>query len=100
MVCGDVSRRDDQPKLVAQEIYPLGEVPRHFARHPEKAQGKTFIPAPVEGSCEACAQCPHMRLNTLEKLYLCLRDRTPEITVPEEIRARALRPIQRMLELS
>jgi quinolinate synthase len=41
-----------------------------------------------------------MRLNTLEKLYLCLRDLKPEVTVPEDIRLGALRPIERMLELS
>jgi quinolinate synthase len=41
-----------------------------------------------------------MRLNTLEKLYLCLRDLRPEVTVPEEIRVRARKPIERMLEIS
>jgi quinolinate synthase len=41
-----------------------------------------------------------MRLNSLEKVYLCMRDRTPEITLPEDVRQRALRPVQRMLELS
>jgi quinolinate synthase len=41
-----------------------------------------------------------MRLNSLEKLYLCMRDRAPEITLPEEVRVRALKPVQRMLELS
>src|SRR5579859_7838301 len=60
---------------------------------------KTFIPAPPEGNC-ACNECPHMRLNTLEKLYLCMKNRTPEITLDEELRLRALRPIQRMLEMS
>lgn len=65
----------------------------------KQAPGKVFIPAPVEGACEACSTCPHMRLNTLEKLYLCLRDRAPEVTVPEELRARALAPIERMLAL-
>lgn len=60
---------------------------------------KTFIPAPPESSC-ACNQCPHMRLNTLEKLWLCMKNRAPEITMEEELRLRALRPIQRMLELS
>jgi quinolinate synthase len=60
---------------------------------------KTFIPAPPEGKC-ACNECPHMRLNTLEKLYLCMKNRTPEITLDEELRLRALRPIQRMLEMS
>lgn len=64
------------------------------------APEKTFIPAPIEGSCEACSTCPHMKMNTLEKLYLCLRDRAPEVTVPEEIRIRALKPIERMLALS
>ncbi len=61
---------------------------------------KTLIQAPgMDESC-ACNRCPFMRLNTLEKLYLCLRDLEPEIEVPEEVRLGALRPIQRMLELS
>jgi quinolinate synthase len=63
------------------------------------AADKQFIPAPAINNC-ACNECPYMRLNTLEKLYLCMRDRTPEILVPEEIRVRALHPIQRMLEMS
>jgi quinolinate synthase len=60
---------------------------------------KAFIPAPPENGC-ACNECPHMRLNTLEKVYLCMRDRRPEITMPEDLRAKALAPLQRMLELS
>lgn len=60
---------------------------------------KIFISAPGEGGC-SCSECPHMRLNTLEKLYLCMRDRQPEITLDEDLRQRALRPIQRMLEMS
>lgn len=64
------------------------------------APEKTFIPAPPANSTCACNECPHMRLNTLEKLYLCMKNRTPEITMPKHIQARALRPIQRMLELS
>jgi quinolinate synthase len=63
------------------------------------APEKTFLPAPIEGACEACSTCPHMKRNTVEKLYLCLRDRAPEVTVPEEVRVRALRPIERMLAL-
>jgi quinolinate synthase len=58
-----------------------------------------LIPAPPSSGCN-CAICPYMRLNSLEKLYLCMRDRTPEITLPEEVRLRALKPVQRMLELS
>jgi quinolinate synthase len=60
---------------------------------------KTFIPAPPDNGC-ACNECPHMRLNTLEKLYLCMKHREPEIILDEGLRVRALRPIQRMLELS
>jgi quinolinate synthase len=66
----------------------------------QKAPEKTLIQAPgIDESC-ACNQCPYMRLNTLEKLYLCLRDLEPEVTVPEQTRVAALRPIERMLELS
>jgi quinolinate synthase len=60
---------------------------------------KQFIPAPPQGNCN-CNECPYMKLNTLEKLYLAMRDRTPEITLPEDIRAAALKPIQRMLAMS
>ncbi len=61
--------------------------------------GKTFIPAPPESGCN-CNQCPHMRLNTLEKLYLCLLHEQPEITMDETIRQQALQPIERMLDMS
>ncbi|HVP31293.1 MAG TPA: quinolinate synthase NadA [Myxococcota bacterium] len=61
---------------------------------------KRLLQAPgLDESC-ACNRCPYMRLNTLEKLYLCLRDLRPEVTLPEGLRLRALRPIERMLELS
>ena len=60
---------------------------------------KTFIPAPPNNSC-ACNDCPHMKLNTLEKLYLCMEYEIPEITMDEELRLAALRPIKRMLEIS
>lgn len=60
---------------------------------------KRFIPAPATNNCN-CNECPFMRLNTLEKLYLAMKYRQPEITIPEEIRFAAVRPIQRMLEMS
>ena len=60
--------------------------------------GKTFIPGPTD-HC-ACADCRYMKMNTLEKLRDCLRDLSPQIIIPEEIRARAEVPIRRMLELS
>ncbi len=60
---------------------------------------KTFIPAPPNNSC-ACNDCPHMKLNTLEKLYLCLKYEQPELNLPEELRIKALKPIRKMLEIS
>jgi quinolinate synthase len=60
---------------------------------------KTFIPAPPNNAC-ACNDCPHMKRNTLEKLYLCMEYETPEITMEEELRLRAKKPIDRMLEIS
>jgi quinolinate synthase len=60
---------------------------------------KVFIPAPPNNHC-ACNDCPHMKLNTLEKLYLCLEYETPELVMDESLRLRALKPIERMLYLS
>lgn len=60
---------------------------------------KIFIAAPPNNNC-ACNECPHMKLNTLEKLYLCMKNRSPEITLDEHIREQALAPIQKMLEMS
>jgi len=60
---------------------------------------KTFIPAPPDNGC-ACNDCPHMKLNTLEKLYLCMEYELPEILMEEELRKAAKKPIDRMLEIS
>lgn len=60
---------------------------------------KTFIPAPPNNNC-ACNDCPYMKRNTLEKLYLCLKNGYPEVTVPAEIIEEARKPIERMLEIS
>ena len=60
---------------------------------------KTFIPAPPNNSC-ACNDCPHMKLNTLEKLFLCMEYETPEIIMEESIIVAAKRPIERMLAIS
>lgn len=61
---------------------------------------KVFIPAPPEDASCACNECFYMKMNTLEKLYLCLKNEEPEITVNEEVRARAVKSINRMLEIS
>ena len=58
-----------------------------------------LIPAPADSGCN-CSLCPYMKLNSLEKLYLCLRDLKPEILLDESLRVRALKPLERMLALS
>lgn len=62
---------------------------------------KTLIPAPTteDNSC-ACSECAFMKMNTLEKLYLCLKNERPEMLIKDELRIEALKPIKRMLELS
>jgi quinolinate synthase len=57
-----------------------------------------LVPAPADSGCN-CSLCPYMKLNSLEKLCLALRDLQPEITLDEEVRIRALKPLQRMLDL-
>jgi quinolinate synthase len=63
------------------------------------APDREYIPVPPDNGCR-CNECPFMKLNTLEKLYLCLRDERPEIVLPEPLRAAAEKPLLRMLELS
>ena len=60
---------------------------------------KTFIPAPPNNLC-ACNECPHMKRNTLEKLYLCLKYEQPEVTLSERVIREARAAIDRMLEIS
>jgi len=64
-----------------------------------KNPDKIFIPAPPESNCN-CNECPYMKLNTLEKLYLCMRDRKPEIEMDKDLMIKALKPLERMLEMS
>lgn len=79
--------------IVATESGILHEMER-------KCPEKTFIPAPPEDSTCGCNDCSFMKLNTLEKLYNCLRYEQPEIIVDKELAEKARRPIERMLELS
>ena len=60
---------------------------------------KVFIPAPPEESC-ACNLCPYMKLNTMEKLYLCMKNRSPEIDMSDDLIRRAYKPIRLMLDMS
>ncbi len=81
------------------QVFIVATEPGIIHQMQKQAPNKHFIPAPPMNDC-ACNECPHMRLNTLEKLYLAMKNRAPEITLPEETRVAALRPIQRMLEMS
>lgn len=83
----------------SQRSFIVATEPGIIHQMQKAAPDKQFIPAPPMNQC-ACNECPHMRLNTLEKLYLAMKNRAPEITLPEEIRLAALKPIQRMLEMS
>lgn len=65
----------------------------------ELSPSKTFIPAPANASC-ACNDCPHMKLNTLEKIWVALQYETPEIFMDDTLRLKALEPIRKMLTLS
>jgi quinolinate synthase len=87
-----VARSDAEEFIVATEPGVLHQMEK-------LAPAKRLIPAPAQGNC-ACNMCPHMRLNTLEKLYLSLRDMRPTVEVPEDVRLKALVPIQRMLDFS
>lgn len=86
---------DDEAKsyIVATEV---GIIHQMKKAQPEK----NFIPAPPEEESCSCNECPHMKLNTMEKLYLCMKNKSPEINLDAEIAARALLPINKMLEMS
>ncbi|MDQ5928999.1 MAG: quinolinate synthase, partial [Bacteroidota bacterium] len=67
----------------------------------QEVPNKILIPAPSkEDNTCACSECGYMKMNTLQKLYNCLVNESPEVTVPQEIIEKALIPIERMLELS
>jgi quinolinate synthase len=96
---GSTSALIDYAVRTAADAFIVATEPGVLHQMQKLAPTRTFIQAPGQGSC-ACNTCPHMRLNTMEKLYLALRDLVPRVEVPEEIRRRALVPIQRMLEFS
>ncbi len=87
-----VESSDCQKFIVVTESGILHEMHKH-------APDKELIPAPPQENC-ACNECPYMRLNTPEKVYLALRDLEPRLEMDEELRRRAQKPIDRMLELS
>ena len=90
-----VTNSDKKKFLVVTESGILHQMTK---ANPEKI----FIPVPpeLEGKTCMCNECKYMRMNTMEKLYLCLRDEKPEILIEEELREKAVKPILRMLEMS
>lgn len=86
-------------QVSSKQTFIVATEPGIIHQMQKQTPNKRFIPAPATNNC-ACNECPYMRLNTLEKLYLAMKNRRPEITMKEEIRVAALRPIQRMLEMS
>src|SRR5690606_41011217 len=89
-----VKKHPSEKFIVATEAGIL-----HKMQH--EVPGAVLIPAPIEedNTC-ACSECAFMKMNTLQKLYDCLLLETPEISIPEKIRKKALIPIDRMLEIS
>ena len=81
------------------EAFIVATEPGIIHQMQKEAAHKRFIPAPPTNNCN-CNECPFMRLNTLEKLYWAMENRTPEITMSQDIRLEALRPLQRMLDMS
>ncbi|MEO8799582.1 MAG: quinolinate synthase NadA [Polyangiaceae bacterium] len=89
-------RRPEREIIIATEAGILHALEKAAA---EAGVEKTFIPAPPMANC-ACNECPYMKKNTLEKVYLSLRDLAPQIEMPKDLMIRALTPIQKMLALS
>ncbi|MBS1524297.1 MAG: quinolinate synthase NadA [Bacteroidetes bacterium] len=86
------TKSEDKEFIVATESGIIHQMEK-------KNPGKLFIPAPPNNQC-ACNDCPHMKRNTLEKLFLCMKNEMPEVTVPADIIEKAVKPIERMLKIS
>ena len=82
-----------------QQQFIIATEPGVIHQMEKESPHKTFIPLPTNDSC-ACNECPHMRLNTLEKMVTALEKMEPEITLTEEVRLKALVPLEKMLVLS
>ena len=83
----------------ANETFIVATEPGILHQMTKASPGKTFVPAPPEANC-ACNECPHMKKNTLEKVYLALRDLEPRLEMSEALRTAARVPIERMLNAS
>ncbi len=96
---GSTQRLLEYTKTSARRVFIVATEAGILHTMRKASPAKTFIPAAPEGgdaTC-GCSTCPFMKKNTLEKVYLCLRDLKPEVTLPEELRLAALKPIERMV---
>lgn len=96
---GSTSKLLNYVKEDNSQIYIVATEPGIIHQMQKAVPEKLFIPAPPEKSCN-CSECPYMKLNTLEKIYLCMKNKAPEIVLDENLRLKALHPIERMLEMS
>lgn len=96
---GSTSKLLEFTRTDSSQKYIIATEPGIIHQMEKASPGKLFIPAPPENSC-ACNNCPHMKKNTLEKLYLCMQNKYPRIEMEEDLRVRALQPIEKMLEMS
>jgi quinolinate synthase len=96
---GSTTQLLDYTKHSADRSFIVGTETGILHQMIKNSPEKTFIPAPPTNSC-ACNDCPHMKLNTLEKLYLCMKYELPELLMDEELRLAAKKPIDRMMQLS
>ena len=98
---GSTAAMIDHVKSSSEDTFIIATEAGILHEMSKAASHKTLIPAPaMENNNCACSECRYMKMNTLEKLYLCLKNETPEIQIPEVIRLRALKPLELMMELS
>jgi quinolinate synthase len=96
---GSTSKLLNYVKEDNAENYIVVTEPGIIHQMEKSVPNKNFIPAPPQNEC-ACNNCPYMKLNTLEKIYLCMKNNSPQIIMDEDLRLRALKPIEKMLEMS
>jgi len=97
---GSTSQLIDAAKKLPNEIFIVATETGIFYKMREAAPHKQFIQAPTRGAgatCQSCARCPWMKQNHLENLLQCLENEAPEVFVPEEVRVKAMQPLERML---
>lgn len=102
-VVGSTSQLIRAAKELNNEIFIVATEVGIFHKMREVAPNKQFIEAPTRGAgatCQSCARCPWMKQNTLLNLLSCLENESPQMVVPEDIRVKAMRPLERMLNFT